>query len=141
MPASLGGIALALLSVSLLAAWAGGIPWTLVLLASAYVGELALRRGDGSVDASAPLVAAALLLLAELAYWSLELRAAGRAETRLLLRRLAALAALAFGAVLLGMVVLVVTALPFGGGAAWHAVGVAAAAGALAILARLARKT
>ena len=103
--------------------------------------QLALAADRETVDASAPLVAAGLLLLAELAYWSVELRSSGRAETGLLVRRLTALALLVFGAVLLGLVVLVATTVPLGGGVVWDAVGVAAAAGALALLARLARRS
>ncbi|MGH3103603.1 MAG: hypothetical protein ACRDN6_05845, partial [Gaiellaceae bacterium] len=134
---ALGACALAMLVASLAAGWTGGVPWTLVLLAGEYAAGLALR-GDDVVDAGAPVYAAGLLLLAELAYWSLELRSPGREETRVVVRRLTALGALAFLSVLIGAFVVIVTAAPLGGGLLWDAVGVAAAAGTLAILARLA---
>jgi hypothetical protein len=96
-------------------------------------------RDDATLDAGAPLYAAGLLILAELAYWSLELRGPGREEPRVVVRRLAALGALAFLSLVLGAFVVVVTTAPLGGGLLWDIVGVAAAAATLAILARLAR--
>jgi hypothetical protein len=137
---AIGLVAFALLLVSLVAAWPGGIPWTLGLLGGEYATALALR-GDGTVDAAAPLYGAGLLVLAELAYWSADLRGLGREETRVVLLRLAALAVLAFLSVLLGAFIVVVTAAPLGGGLLWDALGVVAAAATLAIVARLAYRS
>lgn len=134
-----GVLALGLLLASLSFGWAAGIAWTLVLLAGEYAGALA-ANDQTVVDPGAPLYAAGLLLLAELAYWSLELRGRGREEHRVVVRRLTALGALAFGSVVLGAFVVVVTAAPLGGGLVWDVIGVGAAAGTLAILARLARR-
>jgi hypothetical protein len=136
----LGALALAVLGASLAAGWASGIAWTLALVGAAYAAALAARGAD-SVDAAAPLVGAGLLLLAELAYWSVELRGPGYEERRVVARRLGALTALAFLSVVLGAFVVVLTAAPLGGGLAWDAVGVAAAAGTLAIVAWLAHRT
>ena len=79
-------------------------------------------------------------MLAELAYWSLELGRAGREETSVLSLRAATLGVLALLSVVLGAIVVAVTALPFGGGLAWDALGVTAAAATLAILALLRRR-
>ena len=81
-----------------------------------------------------------LLVLAELAYWSLELRMPGLQDRRFVLRRAAVLVALAVAAVALSTFVVAVTTLPTGGGILWDAVGVAAVATTLALGARLARR-
>ena len=139
MVGAVGLAALVVLGVSLAIGWTAGIAWTLVLLAAEYATGLAARGGT-DVDAAAPLVGAGLLLLAELAYWSLELRGPGYEEWPVVVRRLAALGALVFLSVVLGAFVVVVTAAPVGGGLAWDAVGVLAAGGTLAIVAWLARR-
>ena len=112
----------------------------LVLLGAAYVASLELRPDAGAIDAAAPLVGAGLLAVAELAYWSIELRGPGREERRLLARRAAAVVGLALASLLLGAVVVTLTAVPLGGGVVWDAVGVAAAAAALTLILRLARR-
>jgi hypothetical protein len=135
-------LATSLAVVALLAAlvWrlAAAIPVAIALLASPYVAVLAFEA-EG-LDTAAPALAGALYLVAELAYWSLELRGPGYEERRVVARRLGALGVLAFLSVLLGAFVVVLTAAPLGGGLAWDAVGVAAAAGTLAIVAWLARR-
>ena len=110
----------------------------LVLLGGEYAASLALAGAE--VDAAAPVVAAGLLGVAELAYWSLELRGPGREDGRVLVRRLAALAALAVLSLAVGSFVLLAAAVPPGDGVLWDAVGVAAAAATLAIVAALARR-
>jgi hypothetical protein len=110
-----------------------------VLVAAGYAGTLVARDAD-VLDAAAPLVGCALLLVAELAYWSVELAGTAREERPVLLRRLTAMLGLAAGALALGAAVLAATALPLGGGLAWNLVGVAAAAAALALIAGLAAR-
>lgn len=140
MPAGIAAAAVGLLALALAGGWPALLPWPVALLGGAYVASLELRPDDGAIDAAAPVYGAALLLLAELAYWSLELRGPGREERRLVARRAAALAGLALLSLLLGALVVTVTAVPLGGGAAWDAVGVAAAAAALALIVHLARR-
>jgi hypothetical protein len=94
---------------------------------------------EGGVDGGAPLVAAGLLLTAELASWSVELRTPVEAEPLVVARRAALVLAIACGAVPVSAVVLAATALPLGGGVGWDAVGVVAALGAGAVLAALSR--
>jgi hypothetical protein len=140
LPGAIAVAAVLLLAAALVGGWPALLPWSLVLLGTAYVVSLELRPDEGTIDAAAPLVGAGLLALAELAYWSLELRGPGREERRLLARRGAALVGLALLSLLLGTLVVTLTAVPLGGGAAWDAVGVAAAAAALALILRLARR-
>ena len=128
-----------MLAIALWRGWTSGVAWTLALLAAEYA--LALSVGDDrSVDAAAPIYAAGLLLLAELSYWSIELRIGGREDAALMLRRLGALAALAVVSVALGTVVIAATAVSLRTGLLWDALGAAAAVATLAIVARLARR-
>lgn len=135
---AIGVLALAVLAGSLAAGSTGGVAWTLGLVAAEYAAALAVR-GAESVDPAAPLIGAGLLVLAELAYWSLERRGPGYEEARVVARRLATLGVLALLSLVLGAFIVVVTAAPLGGGLAWDAVGVAAAGATLAIVAWLAR--
>ena len=133
-----GAVAFAVLLVSLLAGWSSGIAWTLALLAGEYALSLAAGTDEVVIDGAAPFFGGGLLVLAELGYWSLELRTPGLQDRRLLLRRLTALVGLAVGSVLLGTFVVSVTAVPAGSGLLWDALGALAAVATLGILARLA---
>ena len=139
--AAVGGLGVLAALAAVALGWASAIPAALVLLATEYVLGIGAGRGHEDVlEPAAPLVAAGLLLVAELAYWSLELRGPGREEPTVLLRRLVALVVVTVLAVALGAFVVVVTAAPLGGGLAWDVVGVAAAAATLAVVAVLARR-
>src|SRR5439155_9452546 len=94
-----------------------------------------VRRG--TVDIRSPLEGAAFLLVAELAFAALELRA-GRPEPGLLARRAAAVAGLAVGGIVVATVALAAAAAPLEGGIALEASGVAAAVALLVLLGRLA---
>jgi hypothetical protein len=115
----------------------GWIPWAVLGLGTEYAASLFLP--EGRVDGGAPLVAAGLLLTAELASWSVELRTPVDAEPVVVARRAALILAAGCAAVPLAAGVLAATALPLGGGVGWDAVGVAAALGAGALLAVLSR--
>ena len=71
-----------------------------MLLGAEYVAILGVEAD--ALDTQAPLVAGALLAVAELAYWSLELRAPVVDEAGTYLRRIALLATLVLGVVGLG---------------------------------------
>jgi hypothetical protein len=133
--ALVGAGAAFLLAVSLAAALPSLIPWPLVMLAAEY----AWGVGRGEIDQWSPLVAAALLVVAELSYWSLELRSRTEDADRLTERRAGLIATLGIGAVALGGLVLAATSVQLGTGIAADLVGVAAAVGALAVVATLAR--
>jgi hypothetical protein len=130
-----GAAAVLLLAVGLAAALPSLIPWPLVLLAAEYAWSL----GGGEVDQLSPLVAGALLVIAELSYWSLELRSRTQDADRLTERRAGLIAALAIASVALGGLVLAATSVRLGTGIAADLVGVAAAVAALAVVATLAR--
>lgn len=135
-----GAVALLLLALALWRGWPTFVAWSLALLAAGYALSLSLGPERATIDAAAPVVAATLLVVAELAYWSLELRDPGRWEGPLLARRLAVLGALALVSLALGSVVVVLTTVDLRGGVGLTFVGVAAAVATLAILAGLARR-
>ena len=73
------------------------IPAAIIVLAAPYVAGLGFEI-DG-LDTRAPLIAALLLAVAELAYWSLELRGTLSDEPGTYLRRVALLAGLTVGTI------------------------------------------
>jgi hypothetical protein len=124
-----------LLAAALALRAAALMPWGLGASGGAYAAGL-IAAGAG-LDPAAPLVAGALVLAAELAYWSLE-EQGGRVSRKVVARRtaLAALVALATagaGAILLGFG----EVRPAGGPLVLGA-GLAAAVAATALIARLA---
>jgi hypothetical protein len=125
-----------LLGLGLRLGWTALIPASLGVLGAGYAAALLLR--DGGVDGGAPLVAAAALLAAELGYWTVASNAVP-VDAALVRRSLATSGALAFVAFCLGTILLLVGGAGIGGGLPLEALGVAAAASALAVVARLAR--
>jgi hypothetical protein len=126
---------------------AAGAAWRFVSLAGAAVAILAVEYGlslyhqPGPLDARAPLFAAGLLLLLELAYWSAESHRLVRDDHAVLGFRLAVLAVVALAAVALGAVVLLAAELPLAGPVARLGLGVAAASTVLSLIAILSRRT
>jgi hypothetical protein len=104
-----------------------------LLLGAAYV--LGLLVGRRSLDDAAPLVGAGLLLCAELATWSLELRFRVALEPALRAQRVRAVGLLVFAGLAAASLVLVVAATSLGSGLAWSVLGSAAALGAIALTA------
>ena len=133
--ALLGAAAVLLLALSVIVTLPSLIPWPIVLLAAEYAWSL----GGGDVDTLSPLVAGVLLVVAESAYWSLELRSRTHDAERLAERRAGLIAALGIGAVALGGLVLAATSIQLGTGVTTDLVGVSAAVAALAVVATLAR--
>jgi hypothetical protein len=109
------------------------IPAAICLLAAPYVAALGFEV-DG-IDTRAPLLAALLFVIAELAYWSLELRGTLANEPGTYLRRVALLAGMAVATIGIGTVVLAVVQGVEARGAAIDLVGAVAAVGAIAVLA------
>jgi hypothetical protein len=126
-----------LLAGGLVLQWPVLVPAALVALGGGYAALLGLE--GGALDERAPLVAAALFVVAELAYWSLELRDAVADEPGAYARRLALVAALGLGALAVGAGLL--AAVDAGGGIGLEVVGAVAAVAALAIVALAARRT
>ena len=133
-----GGVAVLLLAAALALRAPGLIAPALVVLGAEYGGMFVLQ--DATVDVRAPLYGAAFLVVAELAFASVELRA-GTPEQGLLPRRAALLAALAAGGIVVGTIVLAAASVPLNGGLALQAAGVAAAVALLILLGRLALRT
>jgi hypothetical protein len=103
----------------------------LAVVAGTYAAALAVESAP--LDRRAPIVAAALLLAAELAWWSLELRARIAPEAGSYLRRLAFVLVLALGAYGVGALLLAVVDVARTSGLAIETVGVVAAVGAVAV--------
>jgi hypothetical protein len=126
---------------------AAGAAWRFVALTGPAAAILAAEYGlslfhqRAPVDARAPLFAAGLLVLVELAYWAAESHRLVRDERAVLAARLAVLAAVALGAVALGALILLAAELPLAGPVARLALGVAAASTLLALIATLSRRT
>lgn len=133
----LGALALALLTGGLLFRSGPALGWALAALGGEYA-VLFAARGD-SYDEWTPLYAAVFLLVAELAFWSVEPRLEAWSEPDLLPRRAAFVAGACAGAAGLAALVVVAGAVWAGGGVALDAIGVAAVVGALMLLAALVR--
>ena len=125
------------LALALVSGWPAPIPLAVVSLGGSYAVSL---HGHGAIDGRAPLVGAALVLVAELAYWSLERRTAVGEEAGLHLRRALSILATTFASAAVAAILLAATSVPLGGSVTWDAFGLAAAAGAVAVLARLSRR-
>jgi hypothetical protein len=115
------------------------VPLAIAVLGAEYVAILGFEAD--ALDTQAPLVAGALLAIAELAYWSLELRGAVVDEAGTYLRRVALLATLVVGVVGVGAIMLTLVEVIAAGGIAVDILGAAAAFGALGLLALAARRT
>jgi hypothetical protein len=127
--------AIVLLGVALAVPIASAFPWPLVVLAGLYAWTL----GGGDIDQWAPMYAGAFVAVAELSYWSVELRGRAQDSERLTERRAALIAVLSLLGVTAGGLVLAATSLDVGSGVLLDLGGVAAAVGALFVVARLAR--
>ena len=127
------GIASALLVAALALRQPVAIPLSLALLAGPYVAVLGFEQE--SLDARAPVVAGLLYAVAELAYWSLELRGALAEEPGTYLRRISLLSLLVLATVVGGTAILALVAEVGAGGAVVDVVGAAAALLAVALLA------
>ena len=132
-------VALTVLAAGLALSISVAVPVAIGLLGAEYVAILGFETDV--LDTQAPLVAGALLAVAELAYWSLELRTLVVDEAGTYLRRIALLATLVLGVVGIGAVMLTLVELVAAGGIAVDILGAVAALGALALLALAARRT
>lgn len=115
------------------------IPVSVALLGLEYAGVLGLE--EDTLDTRAPFVAGALLAVAELGYWSLELHGAVADEAGTYLRRVALLATLLLGVVAIGILLLALVEAVSARGGAIDVLGAAAAVAALALVALAARRT
>jgi hypothetical protein len=133
----LGCGGLVALCVGLAARWGAAVAFAIALLGAEQAVRLA--RGPDALDPWTPLYAGALLLVAELAWWSLEERVSAWAERGVATGRLlTVLFACVAGSAVAALVVLAAGA-PIHGGFALELAGVLAATAALAVIAAVAR--
>jgi hypothetical protein len=131
-------VGLLALVAAIVLGWSGLVPVSVVALGAAYATHLAVD--DPGLDARAPLVAAGLLLAAELGYWSIEERDRVRGEAGDGLRQLGLVTLLVVGGLAVSAALLAVADLTRTQGLAIDLLGAAAAAGALLVLALVARR-
>ena len=112
------------------------LPWALIPLGSAYTVSLVLHGSN--VDGGAPLVAAGLLVCAELAAWSLDERDAVAAERAVVLGRATALTALVLAGLAVSGLVVALSLAP-ASGLVWTVLGAAASVLVVGLAVRLAR--
>jgi hypothetical protein len=135
--AVLAGIGLFVTALALVSRWATLLPVGFVGVGAAYAVFLSLR--PGTVDAHAPMVAAAFFVAAELSFWSIE-RRSWHGEGQVLVRRIALLVSAGLATAIVGGLLLLITS----GrriGIGQEAAGVAAAVLTLAVIAFLARRS
>jgi hypothetical protein len=137
--AAAGATAALLLAAGLAVRVAVVVPVAVALLGAGYVALLGFEAE--SLDVHAPVVAAAVFAVAELAYWSLELRGAVADERGTYLRRLGLLAATLAAVTLLGVGVLAIVETVETSGVGADVLGAAAAIGAVALLALASRSS
>jgi hypothetical protein len=131
--AGVGAAGWVVTAVALVGRWPSVLPWGIVGVGAGYTLFIALR--GTTVDARAPIVAAALFAAAELAFWSLEPRR-GWSEPAVLVRRVVFVCGGALGTALVGALLLVAVS-GTSGGVLYTALGVGAAVLTLAIVALL----
>jgi len=132
----LAALALVALLGAIVLGWSALVPAGAALLGAGYATRLA--ADDVPLDVRAPLLAAGLLLVVELAYWSLEARLHALGERGEDLRRLAVVLLLALASLGIAATLLAVSDLVRTGGLAIDLLGAAAAAGSLVLVALLA---
>jgi hypothetical protein len=135
--AALGGVGLFVTAVALVSRWAALLPFGFVGVGAAYAIFLSLR--PGTVDASAPLVAAAFFIAAELSFWSIE-RRGWRSDWNVIGRRLALLVSAGLATAIAGGLLLLIAS-ERRSGIGQEAAGVAAAVLTLAVIAALVRRS
>jgi hypothetical protein len=133
----IGALAFLALVAAIVLGWAPLVPVAAALAGGLYGVELAIA--DAPLDVAAPAVAAALLLSAELAYWSLEERTRWRGEAGESVRRAALVLLLGAGALLVSALMLALVDAVRARGLALDLVGAVAAATVLAVVLAVAR--
>jgi hypothetical protein len=122
-----------LLSLALAAARSAPIPFALLLLGAIY----AIPEGERGI--AAPIYGSALLLTAELVYWSLDERVPARVEAGVFAPRLVAILAVSAATIPASALALIAAEAEVGRSPALTAAGAAAVAACVAVLTVLAR--
>ena len=130
--ATLGAVAVILLSVSLVARKHEPVAVTLALLGASYATILVIDSPP--LDARAAVVGACLLAIGELAHAAIDARSAVTEEAGATARRIGSLALLVLGALFAGGTLVTLVDLLRTGGLVIDVLGAAAAAGAVGLL-------
>jgi hypothetical protein len=125
------------LCVGLAARWGAALAFGVALLGAEQAVWLA--RGPDALDPWTPLYAGAFLLVAELAWWSLEERVPAWAERGAAPGRLLTVLFACVGGSIVAALVVLAAGAPIHGGFALELAGVLAATAALAVVAAVAR--
>jgi hypothetical protein len=133
----LGVAGLLALGAGLAARWGAAVAFAIALLGAEQAVRLA--RGPDALDPWAPLYAGAFLLVAELAWWSLEERVPAWAERGAAPGRLLTVLFACVGGSIVAALVVLAAGAPIHGGFALELAGVFAATAALAVVAAVAR--
>lgn len=126
------------LVVALVNGWPPLVPIAVALAGGTYAAELGVD--DAPLDAAAPVIAVALFLTAELAYWSLDERDRLAGDPGEGLRRAGFVALVALGAFFVGAALLTLADALRAGGLALDLLGAAAAVAALAVVVASSRR-
>lgn len=135
---SFGVAGVLLLAASILRPAAALVPWGLAALGSAY--GLALVLADADLDARAGFVAAGLLLVGELAFWSAEAARWPREDSAAARARAAGIVILALATATTGTLLVAAGAAVPAQAQLFQVVGALGAIGALVALTLLARR-
>ena len=130
-------VSLVVLLVAVASGWSPLVAVAVALAGGAYAEQLA--ADDARLDTATPLVAAGLLVAAELAYWSLEERERAPGDPGQGARRLAFVAALGIGALVVSALLLALVDAVHVRSLALDVAGAFAAATALTVIVVVAR--
>jgi hypothetical protein len=125
IPSGVGLVAVASLLAGVIYEWSSAIASAACLLALEYI--LSLGLAGAAIDARAPVIGAGLLLMTELAFWSIEQRAPIRDAPAVHFARARAVGMLVAGGGLLATLPLFASQLRIPGGLALSALGAVAA--------------
>lgn len=134
--AGIAAVGVAALLVAVVFRFGVAVPWAVLLVGAGYLVE---REQHGVADGWAAIVGAALLLAAELAFWSVDHDARIREDRALVARQAAILGALVAVAALIGFVLVGAAAISASASLLLTAVGVAAAVASVTVVLRLLR--
>ncbi len=134
---SIGCIGLSVTALALVGRWATLLPWGFVGVGAGYAVFLSLQVG--TVDARAPLLAAAFFVGVECSFWSID-RRSWRSERQVVLRRVVLLSLAGLATAILGGLLLLVASVR-GAGVGYEAAGVVGAVLTLAVVAFLVRRS
>lgn len=134
---SIGCIGLSVTALALVGRWATLLPWGFVGVGAGYAVFLSLRAG--TVDARAPLLAAAFFVGVECSFWSID-RRSWCSERQVVLRRVVLLSLAGLATAILGGLLLLVASVR-GAGVGYEAAGVVGAVLTLAVVAFLVRRS